>query len=754
MVAGDPEELRSFTDGMATVVAELQTAADDASSAVTAYNDAPRDLPDSELDDVGADHAVDAQHWTELIAVPAAFATLVEVADGDPAMLGRLDQLLLDTWLAADDFEDADALLGELTGTPAEMADDLRALLASTGELSDDEIEDLIERWEEHAGMAAFAVGETYDGVEITEENRAGVIWSAVVDGEAWDDALPGDVVEDVLDVSARLAVVADDPGYTAALFEDLGGEDTAGLARMVAVAAWSDTYTSGGEPFDAVEAIAPISTALGTASRSGSLPDAYWDDLFDQATTTETVEHPNLGFWGDDEVEVLDDAWPALFSAGTFAPEVATRIGQGGINVLHGQTAGGTLLQVDRGIGSPFHDGFGRMSTSWEDRGTVLLEAATRTPEAATELLLDDRNVAVLTDEHFDRADGEAATEHSPSWDVVGDEVGAFIEAGTIENLGDDPDGTRQAAANVINEATGVHPNAAHEALADTYAEMGAQYMAEFAVDDRFDDPATVGEDGLSVGSLPATRFLALGMDTEAGRELLTATHEVVALDIAVNGIESEYAGTGTDWEQQLGKLDAIMLGAELGEDFETAEAAQEAALEYNSRLQTGQTAITGVVGLAPHTNVALIGARPVADEIREQFLEQPTNQIDIAESEANVTTTDALTVERRLIGTAHLVSALRAEAAGALTPEQRSVLDFAADKMPGGSLDRLRDVAAGGDAAAVIDHEALADDIDALREAFAGHEQLPVDPDLTHVSDYRWDHLTRFPEGLYAED
>lgn len=754
MVAGDPALLRSFTDEVSAVVPALQTAADDCSTAIVAYNDAPSDLPAAELTDVGAAYAVDVESLLELAAIPAAFASLVEAADGDGAMLSRLDQLLLDTWLVTPTFADAEALLAALTGTPGELADDLRALLEDGSELSPGDVDDIIASYRALLGESYLQVGQSYGDVVITEENRAAILWEVLAESGDHEVLAPA-VIERLLDASARVAVAADDPEFTAALFEDLGPEDTARLPALVAGAAWSDMYTTGGEGFDAPAAMAPVSEALGTASPA--LGDAFWDDLFARATTTESVEDPNLGWWGDDTAEVVDDAFPALFVAGTFAPDVATRAGQLGIDILNGQRADGTLVHVRRGPGSPLYDGFDDMDTHWEDRGAMLVEAAARTPQAATDLLGDERNADVLTDNHFGRDEGEAGTEHVPDWGVVGDEVAGLVEAGTIENLAVDPDGTRAAAANVINAAIDENPGAAHDALATTYAEVATQYMADFAVDNYYGNEAAAEADHLSIGSYPAAQFVALGMASEDGREMLASAHEVLALDIVVSGIEAEADGELSDWEQQLGKLDAVVLSAELGDAFDTAEDAQAAALEYNARLASGQGALLRAVGLAPHTKVVSVGLAPLADHIRTEYLDQSTNQVEIAESQANSTVASAYDVEDRLVVTGHLVSALRAEAAGTPSADQQAVLRLAEAEMSAGSLDALRSLAGGGSDPALlaaVDQARLTEDLDNLREGFAGHSELPVEEGWGLVADYHQRHLTRFPAGLFVEE
>ena len=757
MVAGDPALLRSFTEEVTAAVPMLQAAADTCSTAVTSYNDAPNDLPASDLSDVGAMYSVDIESLAELAAVPAAFAALIEAADGDATMLARLDQMLLDTWLTTPSFADAEALLAALTGTPGEMADSIRALLAAGGDLSDDEVDDLIAAYNAASGQQYLQVGSTYGGVLITPDNQASVIWQAILDHNDWDDALSGTTIDQLLDLSARLAVAAGDGDFTTALFDDLGAEDTARLPHVVAHLAWSDQYTTGGHGFDARTMMSPFSAALATAS--GNLPEAFWDDVFAAGQHRDSVEDANLGWWGDHEATVVDDAFPALFLAGGFSPAVAQRAGQLGVDILNGQQADGLWVQVRRGQGSPLYEGFDQMATRWEDRGGVLLESAATTPEAATALLRDERNASILTDNAFGRDDNGVGTEHLPGWGTVGDEVGDLIRSGTVDNLAAHPDATREAAANVINNAIDEPPGASHEALATTYAEVGTQYLHDFAVDSFYSDAASAADGHLAIGSTAAARFVGLGMGSDEGRAMLTSAHEVVALDIVVGGVETEYGGVGTDWEQQLGKLDAVMLAGELGDSFHNAQEAQAAALEHNAALASGQGALLRAVGLAPHTKVLLVGLQPLADHIRTEYLNDPTNQVQVATSQANVTAATAFDNEERLIATGHLVAALRAEAAlppgGHLSPEMGSVLDVAQAEMSPTSLANLRRIAASGGDPALIDAAGgatLADDLNQFREAFAGHEEWPVEGDYLSVAEWQDRHLVEFPEGLFV--
>jgi hypothetical protein len=221
-------------------------------------------------------------------------------------------------------------------------------------------------------------------------------------------------------------------------------------------------------------------------------------------------------------------------------------------------------------------------------------------------------------------------------------------------------------------------------------YAEVGAAHLADFARDDLVDDDARLAGNGLSIGSGPAARFLALGMGSPEGRERIRAAHERAGLDLAVAGLTAEQAGEPSDWEQQVGKLDAIVLGGEiLGRDLSDSEANEAAGRSKES--------------------------------------------------------------EERVIVAAHLVVALRAadsgpgEAEAGVGPDEAdglaSVMAVAEDVMPAQVLADVREGVTGEFRDSVRDdlpgevHVAMRDDFDEIRRAFAGHEEYPVQAAMFEV-------------------
>lgn len=760
MVSGNATALRGATSDIDATIAPFEGAVDDAISAIATYNSAPSDLAGSDIADVATPFQSTVDRVRRMAAIPAAFAAMVEAVDGDPMLLGVLDQLLYDAWVDNPDFTSEDAILADITGTPAELAATFRDVLAATSELEPGEIEDLIDTWQAELGSSHLAIGEHYNGVLITPENRAQVIFEFILMNESWDDALSQETVDQLLEATARLSLVAHDEAFTVAMFEDLGPEATAQLPQAVANVAWSETYTSGGDPpFDARDNVDIISVALGTAS--GGLDQQFWDSVFEAAVYEDTVENPNLGWWGDDKVDVINDSFPMLFAAGTFVAPVAQQAGQLGLDILNGQYEDGKLLHVRRGPGSPFYGDFDQMATPWEERATVLVDAAARTPEAANALLLDERNARVITDNEFGRDEGEAGGEHTPRWGVISDSVSNLIEAGTVEYIHEDGDAARQATANIINFAVDSNPGSSHEALSMTYATIAAEFLPEFAMGDAGNVDAFVGSDGnLYLGALQATRFTALGMHSEEGVVLLAGVHQAHAFDIALSGIETEMNGTDTTWEEQLGRMDAIMLDAFVGEGIHVAAAEQAAAEAYNARLATGQTLLYRAAGLAPHTKLLFV-TTPVADWVRTEFLEQDTGQVAAALSDGNDYDFQSHDFERDVVASAHLVAAIRAEAAGLLDIDggalsasrqaQVDLLDAADQVVDSAVMDSLRDAAAGRP----FEVEGLdPQDLIVLRAEMNGMEDAPFHYDAIQAATARGAAETRILEALHETE
>lgn len=242
-------------------------------------------------------------------------------------------------------------------------------------------------------------------------------------------------------------------------------------------------------------------------------------------------------------------------------------------------------------------------------------------------------------------------------------------------------PRGARDTAAFVNDAVAGKHgePGELDVATLRLYAEVAADRLPDFAGEDVAHDDARPSADGVAivVGSVPASRFVALAMTTEAGRERVGEAHLASALDLAVAGLVQRRPGGGDDWPTRLGKLDALVAAARVG------------------------------------------GDPPAGD--------------------GNEVVAEARDAEKRTIAAAYLVAALRAEAEGTLDPTSSTIIDVAEATMPADALDEVRRrVAEAGDAdRAAADlapalapggNDSLAGAFDDLREGFAGHEEYPV--------------------------
>lgn len=265
------------------------------------------------------------------------------------------------------------------------------------------------------------------------------------------------------------------------------------------------------------------------------------------------------------------------------------------------------------------------------------------------------------------------------------------------------------EATVALIDDAVTGGDRRPDDETAEVYAEVGADRLGDFARHDTRDDPARVEGGRVAIGSVPATRFLALGMTTGAGRDRLLAAHATVALDIAVAGVATENGGDDTPWEAELAKLDAIVAAAHV------------------------------------------VGG-------------------DVSPGQANEIVARARDDERTVVATAHLVDALRAEAAERVRPAHQQVLDVAATELSADSLGELRrmatspgespdavdgldDLAVGSTAVGSTAAGDLAAEIDDFREVFAGHEELPVEADVRDASSSFRSHLEPALDALHEE-
>ena len=276
-------------------------------------------------------------------------------------------------------------------------------------------------------------------------------------------------------------------------------------------------------------------------------------------------------------------------------------------------------------------------------------------------------------------------------------------------------PRGARDTAAFVDDALAGEHGEP-DDATVRLYAEVTADRLPDFADDDVTDDPPHASADGdtVVIGSVPASRFVALALATDDGRQRVAEAHRAAALDLAVAGLAADGPGSGaepgagpdSDWRSRLGKLDAIVAAARAGDD-------------------------------------------PAGD--------------------ANLVVADAQDAEERTIVAAYLVTALRSEAEGTLGPTGRAIVGVAEATMPAAVLAevRTRVSEAGSAEEAVADlapdldpgagtgagrRRSLAGALDRLREGFAGHEEYPVEATMFAVFDAHARHFraaTAHPPG-----
>jgi hypothetical protein len=258
-------------------------------------------------------------------------------------------------------------------------------------------------------------------------------------------------------------------------------------------------------------------------------------------------------------------------------------------------------------------------------------------------------------------------------------------------------PDGaTATATATVVNdavaEAADGDPPTGDEAT--TYAEVAADNLRDFARDDLTTDDARAEGEHVTIGSGPASRFLALGMASDDGRARIDEAHAATALALVASGVADDRAGGTSDWEAQVGKLDAIVAAGEV--------------------LERGADA-----------------------------------------GQAQAIVADAKQVEDRTIVAGHLVAALRSEAAGDVDPDTQAVLDVAEATIPPTSLAEIRDRVgdATGDMVPVdlaLDvHDAYRDDLAAFVESFAGREDYPVERTMFAVYEARDLHFQAAVDG-----
>ena len=681
-ITGDPDRLEQYTSMTLPALAPARTDAVDCGSLLAALRNAPSSI---------SFWVADYSGWigNELSAI--------ERVDRRPAAFGfalrQLDHFVVDmprdrTWLGTSDVElfnalvdarlahptdpDADVYklaLDALTGTPQELAGQVESVLEQiNGTMSTDDVEAMADELRQL--LYSLHDGNVYRDPPLTEPEIVQQAW-VILNARGDDDIVPAATVQELGRLTDLLGRRRFDPTYTTAFYQSLGPDNTALLPRAIALSSWSDFQRTSGHPEFAIDnTLANVDSALATASPN--LSTAWRDGLFEHAVHDGTV----------------DDAFPLLFQYGQFSTAFAQPSGQLGLDILHG------TVTVDRGVGSPGYANFDNLATHWEDRGTMLIEAAARTPDAANALLRNADDAAWLTDNKFGR-DGR----HPPDWDVIDSSVRNLIVSGTVYEAQAHPASARDAAANVINAALHEQPGDASRALAPAYGQMVLQYLPDFALSPGFNRAAERNGDHLSIGTMQAAQFTSLAMDDDASKQAIFRLRDILDLQTVVVGLESE-TSLYPPWEQRLANIDGIVLTGDNGEVFVSARWRDAEAQQYNDNLDMFQGIAMGVIGLAkfPGSGIADKLIDKGVDQLKDDFLYRDTNHASEAGYTTNVAAFSAFDHERLVVAQAHLIAAVRVEqSGGALTVNQAAFIEHATATVGQPYVDALRAAANG---------------------------------------------------------
>lgn len=621
--------------------------------------------------------------------------TLLRQLDHRPAAFGyalrQLDHFVPDTprdrtWLTTSDdaFFDAlvsarladptgsdsdvyNAALDAITGTPQQLAQEFEWVLGDIDDsMSDDDVAAMCDQLQ--LLMGQIHESDIYsDQPPLTDEQVAQRAFQILHAQWGDDDLVTSDLVDRLADLTSRLSRRRFDSAFTSAFYDALGPDATAQLPRAITLASWSDlTRNEGASTFSVDDALIGVDTALATASPN--LGDSFRETLFARATDGDT----------------LRDAFPLLFEYGHYSEAFAQGAGQLGLRILKGE------VTVDRGVGSPGYGNFDELETHWEERGTMLLDAASRTPAAATALLLDSHNTEWLTQDDFNHG------RHHPSWDVIAPSVSELIVSGTVTNFGADPAHARLAAVNVINGALAEGPGDAAEALAPAYGQMVIRYLPDFALSAGFgtDLTPTVFNGHISLGGYEGSQFLSLAMHDDAARSDIFKLRDILDLQIATAGLEGRLDPSQPDWIQQVANIDGMVLSGANGENVIAAAELDADATAYNENVDFWQNLGMSVIGL----KLDIPGPVDVLldrglDELKNDFLYHETDHLERTGNQDSEATFNAFDHERLVVAQAQLFVALRAEVAGqTLTTDQRATIQQAEAKLGQPYIDALR--------------------------------------------------------------
>lgn len=562
--------------------------------------------------------------------------------------------------------------LTSLTGTPTELASRVQSVIDDINRsMSADDVDAMQERLRELLG--SLQENNVYADPPLSDLEIVQQAWT-IMNGSGDDHTVPAGLVQQLETVTDLLARWRFDPAYSSAFYRALGPGSTALLPQTISLAAWSDYQRASGSPtFDVRSAL--VSTDEALASASADLPASWRDELFQSSVHGST----------------LDDAFPLLFEFGQFSAPFAQSAGQLGVGVLHG------TLTVDRGVGSPGYDNFDHLATPWEQRGSMLINAAARSPDAANALLRVPGNAELLADDHFGRTGG--AARHAPDWGVIAPSIRALIVSGTITERDQHPSLARAATANVINAAIGSGPGGASSALAPAYGEMVQSYLPDFARSPAMDLAPANSNGYVSVGALQAAQFTSLAMRDDASRKAIFTLRDALDLQTVVMGLDPANH-MYPPWAQRLANIDGIVLSGDNGEVFVNAREQDAQAAQHNANVDLLQSLGMNVIGLAgfPGSGIVDQAIEKGFEKLKDDVLYQDTTAAEHAGYTTNIAAFSALDHERLVVAEGQLIVDVRAEQSGAvLTADQAEFIRHAEAMLGATYVDSLRNAANG---------------------------------------------------------
>jgi len=636
-VSGDPDRLERYSEVALDAVEPARTSRTDYGDAVSTYLSAsPNDFGAGGISDRTAAVTTALSALRDLDEMPAAFAYALRALDNNPndgysitdvemfdalvqARLEEPDGTARDVWQRALDIR---------YGSGTEIGNELRQMIDELDGLDDSDVDRIMALLSNY--VSDMQMSGDWDGTV----NWTSIAYRGQAQGLSEELDELGVSLEDLDRVFEALDARGNDDAFLTDLFDTLGPVYATRVPELLSMTAYREVFNTDRHEdnadgsydvgFDPQEYARTYSEALANASnlrddsRAHVLGNDWWGDFF----SNETVLRD-----GD-----LNDNFPPLFMSGEFRPDVAEAAGNLGVRVLDHD------WDVNKGAGSPLYDGFEELETHWEDRGGMMLDAASRVPEAANEVLLggteyddglpfgvyvggedgDRPNIEVILDASYDNMNP----------DRVGEYYGRIIEAGTLEaeqmaldRPGVDDDLLREtweAKQLIIDEVAGHHgsddfpdeydgyPPALNESLTDVAISIQPHTLSTSVLGSGptevewhpGDDPTLLGrEHGIAVHAQDLGDFYATLMEDDEDRLRLVSAANATQLNVL-----GEAMGTGdTDLLMEgLGRSRAALLAGHLealDNEAERVAAEIEASNQLVDQIYGGTTTALGLI-------------------------------------------------------------------------------------------------------------------------------------------------------------